>query len=71
MLQLWIATLSSPPEQYSTLVRSYFALKESIQFLESYHRIGFMNPSDEASMTILQELERTLSKFDTLMIETA
>lgn len=54
-------------EQESTLTRSYFALKEAILFLESYHRIGFMTPEDEKTMKVLQTLEAVQDDFDRIM----
>jgi len=61
-------TKSHTEEQESSLVRSYFALKESISFLESYHGIGFIEPKDEKTMKILNELETIREKFTELIV---
>ena len=61
-------TKSHTEEQESSLVRSYFALKESISFLESYHRIWFIEPKDEKTMKILDELETIREKFTELIV---
>lgn len=70
LLLFFMYASSRNAEQESTLARSYFALKESISLLESYHRIGFMDSKDESTMKILEALEGIHEKFETVMIQT-
>lgn len=66
MFSFFIFTLAN--EQDTLLLRSWFSLRESIQFLDSIHQMDFIESNHYESMKLLTELEGIENKMQSLIV---
>ena len=69
MFELLVLALHTQEKESTLLTRSFFALKESIMFLDSYHQVGFIEPEQQETMKLLTRLEEIHNAFESLMIQ--